>query len=80
MISNDPADEIAGMIDLLASEYGWTRETIMELPIDQTPQLVHAILVRKGVRVFRKSYEVDSSLPTLSERMRAILDTGAIEE
>jgi hypothetical protein len=77
---SDPADELASMIDVLASEYGWSQSDIMDMPIDQPPQLIHAILSRRGVRVFRKTYQTESDAPSLSERMRTILDTVTKEE
>ena len=60
------------MIDLLASEYGWTKDEILMMPIDQTPQLVHAILHRKGVRCYFKNQEKDESAPSLYERIQKL--------
>jgi hypothetical protein len=40
--------------------------------MDQTPQLIHAILHRRGVRVFRKTPDIDKSAPRLADRVAAI--------
>lgn len=37
------------LVDLLASEYGWTIETIQKLTIPEVSCLVRCILKRKGV-------------------------------
>lgn len=37
------------LIDLLASEYGWTIETIQSLTIPEVSGLVRCILKRKGI-------------------------------
>jgi hypothetical protein len=49
----------------------------MNLPIDQSAQLIHAILVRRSVKVFRRHHIHDKDAPSLADRMRAILDTTA---
>jgi hypothetical protein len=41
------------------------------MPIDQPPQLIHAILIRKGVQVFRKTHDVASDA-CLSDRIKSI--------
>ena len=69
---SDPADETAGIIDFLASEYGWTVDQIMEIPIDQIAQIMHAILHRRGVRTFRKNLMKDSNTPSLADRLKDI--------
>ena len=61
------------MIDMLASEYGWTIETISSMPIDQTSQLIHALLHRRGVKVFRKRYEVEDDFEPLADRIAKIM-------
>ena len=66
------ADETASMVDLLASEYHWTQEQIMETPVDQIAQLTHAIMHRKGVRAFFRHADKDESTPSLAERVRGI--------
>jgi hypothetical protein len=63
------------MVDMLASEYGWNIETIASIPIDQTSQLIHALLHRKGVRVFRKRYEVETDVEPLADRIAKIIQT-----
>jgi hypothetical protein len=70
-LSCDPADELAGLVDMLASEYGWSADTIIGMPIDQPPQLIHAILIRKGVQVFRKVPD-GASDACLSDRIKSI--------
>ena len=67
------------MIDLIASEYGWTQEQILSMPIDQTPQLVHAILHRKGVKCYYKQYEKDENAPSLFERIQALKGVDTTE-
>lgn len=62
------------MIDMLASEYGWSIETISNIPIDQTTQLIHALLHRRGVKVFRKHYEVEASIESLADRIAKIMN------
>ena len=63
------------MIDMLASEYGWTIETISSMPIDQTSQLIHALLHRKGVKVFRRRYEVEDDFEPLADRIAKIMQS-----
>ena len=63
------------MIDMLASEYGWTIETISSMPIDQTSQLIHAVLNRKGVKVFRRRYEVEDDFEPLADRIAKIMQS-----
>jgi hypothetical protein len=60
------------MIDLMAGEYGWQQEGIISMPIDQPPQLIHAMLVRRGVKVFRSKPIKDESAPSLSDRIKQI--------
>ena len=67
------------MIDLLAGEYGWTTDQILDMPIDQPPQLIHAMLHRRGVKVFKRSFEKDDAMPSLSDRMKAILQVDTTE-
>jgi hypothetical protein len=47
----------------------------METPVDQTPQLIHAILHRKGVVCFRSTPNVDGEAPSLRDRIKAIADS-----
>ena len=63
------------MIDMLASEYGWSIETISNIPVDQTTQLIHALLHRRGVKVFRKRYEVEDSVESLADRIAKIMNS-----
>ena len=63
------------MIDMLASEYGWSIETISNIPVDQTTQLIHALLHRRGVKVFRKRYEVETSVESLADRIAKIMNS-----
>jgi hypothetical protein len=72
MTMSDPADETAGMVDLMASEYGWTASQVMDTPVDQIAQLMHAILNRRGVRTFRKNLTRDADAPSLADRVRGI--------
>jgi hypothetical protein len=68
------------MVDMLASEYGWSIETIASIPIDQTSQLIHALLHRRGVKVFRKRYEVETDIESLSDRIAKIMNSVDIIE
>lgn len=72
MTMSDPADETAGMVDLMASEYGWTATQVMDTPVDQIAQFMHAILHRRGVRTFRKNLSIDTEAPSLADRVRGI--------
>lgn len=68
------------MIDMLASEYGWSIETISNIPVDQTTQLIHALLHRRGVKVFRKRYEVETNVESLADRIAKIMNSVDIVE
>jgi hypothetical protein len=63
------------MVDMLASEYGWSIETIASIPIDQTTQLIHALLHRRGIKVFRKRYEVETDIEPLADRIAKIMNS-----
>ena len=67
------------MIDLIAGEYGWTADEILAMPIDQPPQLIHAMLHRRGVKVFKRSFEKDKEAPSLADRMKSILHIDTSE-
>jgi hypothetical protein len=68
------------MVDMLASEYGWSIETISSIPIDQTSQLIHALLHRRGVKVFRKRYEIETNVEPLADRIARIMNSVDIIE
>ena len=68
------------MVDMLASEYGWSIETIASIPIDQTSQLIHALLHRRGVKVFRKRYEIETNIEPLADRIARIMNSVDIIE
>jgi len=68
------------MVDMLASEYGWNIETISSIPIDQTSQLIHALLHRRGVKVFRKRYEIETNVEPLADRIAKIMNLVDIIE
>ena len=68
------------MVDMLASEYGWSIETIASIPIDQSSQLIHALLHRRGVKVFRKRYEVETDIEPLAHRIAKIMSAVDIIE
>ena len=61
-------------MDLFASEYGWSIETIMNLPPDQKAELFHAILYRKGIRTL-KGAAAQEPTGSLRDRAKAIFDT-----
>jgi hypothetical protein len=63
------------LVDLFASEYGWSADETMNKPLDQIPQLIHAILHRRGVRVFRKTPQVDQSAPRLADRVKHVFES-----
>jgi hypothetical protein len=44
----------------------------MDLPIDITPLYVHAILNRRGIRVFKRHISKDSSAPSLKDKLADI--------
>lgn len=73
--TGDPAEESAALVDLLASEYGWEPDAILNMPIDQTPQLIHAILARKGVKVYRTTPDVERTRQSLCDRIKSIFDS-----
>lgn len=60
---------------MFASEYGWTVETIMALPLDQAEELRHAILFRNGNRTIKASVQPGESI-SLADRAKAIFDTS----
>jgi hypothetical protein len=71
------------LIDLFASEYGWTTEQIDALPIDEEARLFHALLYRKGVKCYRKNIVTDYFEKQLSERIaehQSEIDTNDLEE
>lgn len=74
----DPPSDRAFIVDLLASEYGWTRKQIDELPIDEEAELFHAILYRKGAKTYRREIQTEQHEP-LSFAAHEI-DTTDLEE
>jgi hypothetical protein len=62
-------------VDLFASEYGWSVETIMSMPPDQKAELYHAILHRRGMRALRMSFAPGEAKESLASRSKAIFDT-----
>ena len=61
---------------MIASEYGWSMDTILNLPCDITPQLMHAILWRKGIDTTLEANRPAEG--TLWEKMQAMkVDTNA---
>ena len=68
------------MVDLLGSEYKWTVDYVMNLPIDQTEQLYHAMLNRRGVKTIRANPDVETPSQSLADKVRGIfggIDTNA---
>jgi len=79
----DPPDDRTFLIDLFASEYGWTIAQIDALPIDEEARLFHALLYRKGVKCYRKIITTDYFEKSLSERIadkQSEIDTSDLEE
>jgi len=60
------------MVDALASEYGWEPDRILDLPCDVSAQLIHAILHRKGVKVWRANTPQVESTLSLQSRLDSI--------
>jgi len=61
------------MVDMFASEYGWSAERVLDLPCDAAAMLSHAVLYRKGAKVRLRSPGVDSTATPLAERVGEIL-------
>jgi len=80
----DAPDDYAYLIDLFASEYGWTAEEIDKLPIDETARLLHAILYRKGAKVYRRMVQTERYEISLEEliqqRKQLEIDTAELEK
>ena len=53
-------EEIYFVVDLLASEYGWTINYIQELTVSEIYGLIYSILKRRG-------YKVDQDKPSKSQ-------------
>jgi len=71
------------LIDLLACEYGWTTNEIDSLPIDETAELFHAILFRKGAKCYKKDIQFDGAkIGDLSSKewQQVEIDTNELEE
>jgi len=69
------------LIDLFASEYGWTPQQIDALPIDEEAELLHAILYRKGAKTYRKEIQTEQYTVSLAElRQDREIDTSELEE
>jgi hypothetical protein len=69
------------LIDLFASEYGWTRQQIDALPIDEEAELLHAILYRKGAKTYRKEIQTEQYAVSLAElRQDREIDTSDLTE
>lgn len=62
------------MVDLFASQYGWTAEYITSLPIDVIEQLNHAILYRLRCSPVLRVQGSDVEPGTLAQRISQILD------
>lgn len=60
------------IIDMLASEYGWTIKEIESLGSDVTTALMHGILYRKNVKVTKLASQPTG---TLASRIAEIIDT-----
>jgi hypothetical protein len=77
-LSGDAPTDTAALVYLFASEYGWSAEYSLGLPVDVVNELTHAILYRRGVHVVRRAGGAQTG--SLQGRMDAILDTAATEE
>ena len=62
------------MVDLFASEYGWTCDYILTLAPDVVEQLNHAILYRHRCAPTLRRPQLETAVGTLGERMAEILD------
>ena len=69
---------------MIAAEYGWTITEIDQLRIDEETELIHAILYRKGAKVYLRNPLHDVPKISLEEIIRergsASFDTTTIEE
>jgi hypothetical protein len=68
------------MIDMFASEYGWTSDYVkFELPMHDAVKLIHAILYRRGVKTYKRTFEKAENA-NLGEKLaiaRKSFDTSA---
>ena len=71
-MDGDAPTDAAAFVDLFASEYGWTIEYIMAIPMDAVEELVHAILVRRGSKCHRKRLVLDDAHAPLADRLTSI--------
>jgi hypothetical protein len=62
------------MVDCLASEYGWSIDYAMGVPCDVSAQLLHAILYRKGVVVFRNQDGTGEPTGSLANKLESIFE------
>jgi hypothetical protein len=67
------------VVDLIASEYGWPRNEIRQLPMDEEARIIHAILFRKGARVFRKNITTEKITKSLADRLAEINEQAQID-
>jgi hypothetical protein len=60
------------MVDVLASEYGWTVEYALGLPVDVAAMISHAILYRRGSEpTFKRSTKAECT-PDLLTKLEGI--------
>jgi len=70
-------EEIYFIVDLLASEYGWTIDYIQKLTVSEIYGLIYSILRRKGVKFDlppKKSQDPMSNLLNLARQLKASPD------
>ena len=69
---------------MFASEYGWSIDQIDDIRIDVETELAHAILYRKGAKVYLTNLPKDrpeiNLLDVIKEKNEMSFDTSAIEE
>ena len=69
---------------MFASEYGWGIEQIDDLRIDEETELAHAILYRKGAKVYFTNLPKErpeiNLLNVIKDKNEMSFDTSAIEE
>lgn len=63
---------IASVVDLLASEYGWTRDSIIKIPLKEIAQYLKAIRLRKDSKAILFNPSDPLYLKAMRQRMEAV--------
>jgi hypothetical protein len=77
-----PHNWVTGLIDLLASEYGWSENEIMEMPIKRAFGYSKAIIQRKtaGEQQVRWAKETDKVRGQYLKELELLREAGELEE